>query len=196
MKKSLILILCLCLFVGVSYAGKQSFSRATFGDSGGDSQWTAAGDDIYYNDGNVGIGTSTPVGELEVDGSIYASGRIGIGVTATTHELEVDGTIYSHGNVGIGTSTPAYTLDINGGLNATGTIIAAGFSASGGTEKITGTTYGEYIDFKTLGDDYIEFQGVSGADDTDISFDLDGEYPLIASPTDDYVAIGRIIVIM
>lgn len=37
-------------------------------------QWTTSGSNIYYNGGNVGIGTSTPQAKLDVNGSINISG--------------------------------------------------------------------------------------------------------------------------
>ncbi|MFH1722946.1 MAG: hypothetical protein ABH950_10135 [Candidatus Altiarchaeota archaeon] len=47
------------------------------GISAGSSLWTESGDDIYYNDGNVGVGTSSPDPyKLKVNGDIRASNHI------------------------------------------------------------------------------------------------------------------------
>lgn len=50
----------------------------------GNSLWTQSGNNIYYNDGNIGIGTTSPRAPLETAGSIFTSSRTslseGIGV--------------------------------------------------------------------------------------------------------------------
>ena len=84
--------------------------------------------------GNVGIGTTSPQGALDVDGDVYidgtiyadelhlsttgdvafTGGNVGIGTSAPTQLFEVNGIIYGHSNVGIGISAPADKLAVDG----------------------------------------------------------------------------------
>ena len=96
------------------------------GPASGASQWTTNSSNIYYNSGNVGIGTTTPGQKLHVSGNILMSvgslyfndANVGIGIPAantlafTTSGLErvrVD----NIGNVGIGTTAPYSKLEVH-----------------------------------------------------------------------------------
>jgi uncharacterized protein (TIGR02145 family) len=70
------------------------------------------------NDGDIGIGTTSPTVTLDVDGDAIfnesgAAKDFRIESDANTHQFYVDGT---NNEIGVNTSTPTSTLDINGSI--------------------------------------------------------------------------------
>ncbi len=105
-----------------------------------DDDWTISGDDIYRETGKVGIGTSSPLTTLHVDGDVlvpytgayyvgatgyqglwWNSGTGSIAVGDDGHPLELYAgagaprvTVETSGYVGIGTTSPTATLHVDG----------------------------------------------------------------------------------
>jgi len=57
---------------------------------------------ILQASGNVGIGTSSPSGKLDVSGNVIVAGNVGIGTTSPPSKLKVDGTALPNGLVWLG----------------------------------------------------------------------------------------------
>ncbi|MBI5217420.1 MAG: hypothetical protein HY958_00625 [Bacteroidia bacterium] len=74
-------------------------NHATFGYLTHESDtmlWKKNGNNLFYNNGNVGIGTTTPSSMLQVTGNATfatTSGNVGIGTTAPGAKLDVNGTV-------------------------------------------------------------------------------------------------------
>jgi hypothetical protein len=113
---------------------------------GGQTQWVPAANGIYYNSGNVGIGTATPAYKLDVAGQINVSGGFCIAGDCKASWSQVGGAsqwatsgsniYYNTGSIGIGTASPAAKIDIVGpppgagpGLKANGDILLNGQAA-------------------------------------------------------------------
>jgi hypothetical protein len=112
---------------------------------------------VVLDDGNVGVGTTTPGAKIEVslghirlsdaysfqwasqNNRIYNQANATVFINNANETLRIAGS----GNVGIGTSTPTSTLDIRGTQTATGAIartmlISSSLSASANNDVLVG----------------------------------------------------------
>ena len=162
--------------------------RAFKNVGGGSNLWTASGSNTFFGGGNVGIGTTSPAGKLDVAGSICLNGANcittwpsgGSGNWATSGS----DSYLSSGKLGLGTSSPATDLSFGGTLARTiqvdrntgagtsggGLTLQAGGAISGGSNHNGGTlTLASGVATGT-GTSKIEFKtatgGSSGATDS------------------------------
>ena len=146
--------------------------------TGGTSSWTESGDDIYYNDGNVGINNTNPLANLDIEGNIilrndfFTDSRTGITIYGngdaplsasginTVINPEGDGHVWSYNSsIGGNATGNKYGYETTIITNATGT--QYGFSADL-TNSSPSTKYG----ISTLGEDRNYFSGNVGIGDS------------------------------
>ena len=122
------------LNIGGGAAGGDIFEIASSGALGTNTRFV-----IDSSNGNVGIGTTNPVGQLQV-----ASGPVIIGAATSTgtssQRLQVTGGAYVSGNLGVGTTNPLTTLHVVG-TGATTLLVTGNARITGiltiGTASIT-----------------------------------------------------------
>ncbi|OQX78737.1 MAG: hypothetical protein B6D61_04800 [Bacteroidetes bacterium 4484_249] len=95
------------------------------------SKWTESGSDIYYNDGNVGIGTNVPQTSIDLRKDIISNGNVGIKISNPAEFSWFIGMSHEHSsrnNLIIGSfnttiigGTPAITIKHYGGGVGIGT---------------------------------------------------------------------------
>jgi len=102
-----------CVFIGSSAGYSETGNNKLYIDNTSTSSPLIWGDfaSNYVNiNGNLGIGTTTPVNKIDVEGGIAIGSTYSGSSAAPTNGAIIEG------NVGIGTTTPVNKIDVEGGI--------------------------------------------------------------------------------
>lgn len=129
---------------GTDFEGNVNGTWTSLTSAGGSSLWTESGSNIYYNTGNVGVGTNNPGAKMDI--GIGSSNALGLRVTSSNDaavtgdhisasSLRGDTSAYNllkltnstgtkfivqgDGKVGIGTTSPSEKLEVLGNIQLT-----------------------------------------------------------------------------
>jgi hypothetical protein len=127
------------LIQGNFSTGGLVFSTGGVGNAGG--TVTNSVRMVLLDNGNVGIGTTSPGSKLSVNGGVAIGVTYASGTTAPSNGMIVQG------NVGIGTTSPAAALDVNGALVVRGQAPALTYLGDIDTAKWSSTLGGYNLSF-------------------------------------------------
>jgi len=161
------------------------------------SPWSVSGDDIYRQTGKVGIGTVSPLTELDITGSVnattyYGDGSNLTGITGTADAdwaISGDNVYHTMGKVGIGTADTDTSNRLHVVQDCDGPNHAAIYAhAFRSTSPTFGSMYGIYgsVDAADVGgagvcgyatstEGYAEVFGVTGATDASDGYGVYGQ---------------------